>query len=119
MASKKSECIFCKIALKEIPAEIIYENNSFISFPDVNPKVEGHTLIIPKKHFETCIDIPSSLGEELLDAIKNTAEIRIKQGADGFNILQNNGKAAGQIVMHAHFHLLPIRNGGRKINLPF
>ncbi len=112
--NKKQECIFCKIIAKQIPANIIYENEDFIAIPDANPKVEGHTLIIPKKHFVNIIDIPETLGGELLDAIKKVAEIRIKEGAQGFNIIQNNGEVAGQIIMHAHFHLLPRKKGDRK-----
>jgi len=106
---KNSDCIFCKIANKQAPADIVYENDNFIAFPDINQKTLGHTLIIPKKHFVNIIDIPETLGGELLDAIKKVAEIRLREGAEGFNIMQNNGEVAGQVVMHAHFHLLPRR----------
>jgi len=105
------DCIFCKIARKEIPTEIIFENDNFIAFPDQNQKTPGHSLIVPKKHFVNCLDLPASLGSELLDAIKNVMEIRMKQGAEGFNLIQNNGEVAGQVIMHAHFHLLPRKKG--------
>jgi len=109
------DCIFCKIANKEVEADkIIYENDNFVAFPDANQQTEGHTLIVPKKHFVNCLDLPSSLGGELLDAIKAVAEIRLKEGAEGFNIIQNNGGCAGQVVMHAHFHLLPRKKGDGK-----
>ena len=101
------ECIFCKIARKEIPAEIVLETGNFIAMPDIHPKVKGHTLILPKKHFTSLIDMPSSLGSELLDIIKKVFELKVKEGAEGFNIVMNNLPAAGQIVMHAHLHLLP------------
>ena len=66
----KEECIFCKIIEKEIPVKIIYDSDNFLAFPDVNPKVKGHTLIVPKKHFVNLIDLPSDLSEELLDVVK-------------------------------------------------
>jgi len=101
------ECVFCKMARGEIKVEKIYENDNFFAFPDTNPQIKGHTLIVPKKHFVNVMDLPASLGQELLDAIKTVGEIRLKEGAEGFNILQNNGAVADQFVMHAHFHLLP------------
>jgi len=111
------DCIFCKIARKEIKAEIIYESENFIAFPDVNPKTKGHTLIIPKKHYVNVIDIPAALGNELLETVKKVAEIRFREGAEGFNLINNCGQAAGQAVMHAHFHLLP-RRKGKRIEFP-
>ena len=108
---KDNDCIFCKIAKKEIPVKIIYENKNFIAFPDANPRVKGHTLIITKKHFVNVMDLPVILGKDLLDAIKNVAAEKLKAGFDGFSILQNNFPSAGQVVMHAHFHLLPRTKG--------
>lgn len=105
-------CVFCKIAKGEIPAKKIYENGNFFSIPDVNPIVGGHTLIIPKKHFRTALDLPSSLGGELLDCIKNTAiKLLDEKKTGGFNVLSNNFRAAGQIVEHVHFHVIPRRKG--------
>ncbi len=110
----EKECIFCKIARKEIPVEVIFENDNFIVFPDAHPKVEGHCLIIPKKHFTNILDFPDSLGAELIETVKKVAEIKIKQGADGFNLMQNNFESAGQVVMHMHFHFLPRKKGDGK-----
>jgi len=107
------DCIFCKIARKEIIVEIITESENFLAFPDANPKVSGHTLIIPKKHFANLIDLPSDLGSELIDVIKNIFEIKSKEGFEGFNLIMNNFPAAGQVVMHAHLHFLPRRKGDR------
>src|SRR3989344_9683952 len=105
MKQKKEECIFCKIARKEIKSAFIYENDSFFAINDVNPKVNGHALIVSKKHFINIMDMPASMGEELIDAIKNAAEIKLKNGkASGFNIAQNNFSDAGQVVMHFHLH---------------
>jgi len=101
------DCIFCKIAQKEIHVRSVYESDNFIVFPDANPKVEGHLLIILKSHYSNIIDMPATLGQELIDVIKKVAAIQFDNGADGFNLVQNNFPAAGQVVMHAHFHLLP------------
>jgi len=114
---EKENCIFCKIARKEIKTEVVYESKNFIAFPDANPKTEGHTLIIPKKHFSNIMDMPAALGEELIDAVKGTAEIRFKKGDEGFNLINNCGRAAGQVIMHAHFHLIP-RKSGKKVSFP-
>ena len=100
-------CIFCKIACKEIPSGLIHESANFVAFPDIHPKKPGHTLIIPKKHYENAMDLPTPLAGELILAIKKVADIRIKEGAEGFNIVVNSGKAAGQVVNHLHFHVVP------------
>jgi len=103
-----SECIFCKISKGEISVPRICENDNFFSIPDAYPKVQGHTLVISKRHFENIFDLPSSLGQELLDCIKNTSIILMKKYKfDGFNVLNNNFEAAGQSVKHVHFHVLP------------
>ncbi len=101
------KCIFCRIVKKEIPAEFVAETESFMAFPDVHPRTKGHTLIVPRKHFVNVIDMPAAYGEELMDIIKRVAEKRIKEGAEGFNLVNNCGKSAGQVVMHCHFHLIP------------
>jgi len=106
-----NNCLFCKFVKKEIPVDIIYENDNFIAFPDANPIVEGHTLIIPKKHSVNTMDMPATLGQELLGAIKSVGEIKLKEGFEGFNIIQNNFEPAGQVVMHTHFHFLPRKKG--------
>lgn len=107
-----SECVFCKIAKGEILSLKIYENDNFFSVPDAYPKVEGHSLIISKRHFETILDMPSSLWTELSDCIKKTAVILMeKHKSDGFNVANNNFEAAGQTVEHIHFHILPRKKG--------
>ncbi len=110
------DCIFCKIANKEIFVERIYENDNFFSILDANPKIEGHTLIISKKHFENILELPSILASELLDCIKETAMILMKKyNAEGFNVMNNNFDAAGQVVKHVHFHILPRKKGDGEI----
>ncbi len=108
------DCIFCKIANGKIPSEKIYENDNFFAIPDANQQIEGHTLIISKKHFETSLDLPSTLGTELLDCIKKTVLILVeKHKLEGFNIVSNNFECAGQVVKHVHFHILPRKEGGK------
>ena len=106
------ECIFCKIANGDKVENVIYENDNFFSILDINPTVEGHSLVISKKHFETMLDLLDSLGPELLDCIKNTSVILMKKyDAEGFNVINNNFGAAQQIVKHVHFHIFPRKKG--------
>lgn len=101
-------CIFCRISEGEIPAEKIYENSNFFSILDINPKVEGHSLIISKKHFQNILDLPSISGKDFLDCVKNTSiKLMKKYNSDGFNLINNNFKSAGQIVEHFHVHIIP------------
>ena len=103
-----TDCIFCKIAKGEIPCEKIWEDKNFIAFADVHPVAEGHTLIIPKKHFENIFELPSLFGNEPLDTAKEQGLRLVKEKkAEGIKLVQNNGKAAGQEVMHFHLHIIP------------
>lgn len=106
------DCIFCKIANKEISTEIIYENESVIAFKDLNPKAKLHFLIIPKKHYETILDIEDD--ETKIGLFKAIKEIAAKYNIDekGFRIISNCKEDGGQEVMHMHIHLL----GGEKLN---
>ena len=101
---KMNDCIFCKIIKRDIPSEIIFEDNLTIAFMDAFPVSEGHLLIIPKQHYEKFHNIPDEVIEAIL---KNLKKIAIAASVSNYNILQNNGKVAGQTVFHAHFHLIP------------
>lgn len=116
---ENKDCIFCKIVKGEIPAEKVYEDDNFIGILDIKPFSEGHTLVIPKKHFETILDMPNTLGNELIETVKNVSLKLIKEGkAEGFNILQSNYKVAQQEVPHAHFHVIPRKaNDGMKLKM--
>ncbi len=108
---KNKDCVFCKIIAGDIPADKIYDSDNFIVMNDAHPVAVGHCLIIPKKHFVNLLDLPSTLGTELLDIVKKQSLRLIKEKkAEGFNILQNNFKAAGQVVMHSHLHIIPRKN---------
>lgn len=112
------ECIFCKIARKEIQSNIVDETENFLAFLDIHPKVKNHTLIIPKKHFSNLIEMNSELSKELIDFIKKIAKKYLKEGAKGFNLIVNNGEEAGQVIKHLHFHILPRKRGDSfKLNL--
>jgi len=106
------------MAQGQVPIEKIYENNNFFSMPDNKPAVKGHSLVISKKHFENALELPVSLGSELLDCIKQTSVKILEQTkSDGFNVVNNNFKSAGQVVNHIHFHILPRKtNDGFKLD---
>ena len=114
---KDKNCIFCKIAKREISADFLEETNNFIAVLDTHPKAPGHVLVIPKKHYITILDVPNKLSEEMLKLIKKAAsKILEKKQGDGFNILMNNLPPANQAVMHAHIHIIPRKEGdGLKI----
>jgi len=101
-------CIFCDIVDGKAKAEILFEDNKIISFLDINPLNYGHSLVIPKKHFENFFDVPI---EELSAVIKVTQMISkaVKDSlkSDGINVISNNGSAAGQSIFHFHFHIIP------------
>jgi histidine triad (HIT) family protein len=102
------DCIFCKIVRNEIPSSNIYTNDKVIAFLDVNPVNKGHVLIVPKDHYETLLDIPDNIVKELLVIAKKIGKSARKAlKADGFNIGMNNFPAAGQVVFHAHLHIIP------------
>jgi len=106
------DCVFCEISNWKIHSKIIYSNDNFLSIPDANPIVDGHSLVISKRHFDNILDTPSSLGLELLDCIKKTSLILIeKKKAEGINVVNNNFKVAGQLVNHVHFHIIPRKKG--------
>ncbi len=103
-----SNCIFCKIANKTIPSTIIYEDDDVMAFLDINPVTYGHTLIIPKEHYETFLSVPKEIMHKVMDLAQRIGQVHIKQlGAKGVNILTNCYKAAGQEVPHFHVHVIP------------
>ena len=107
-----ANCIFCKIIAGEIPSTKVYEDDKVLAFLDISPINPGHTLVIPKEHYETLVDLPDEELAGLMPVAKNIGQaIMSKLGADGFNIGLNNGKAAGQEVDHVHFHVIPRHQG--------
>lgn len=109
----KNDCIFCAIAAGEIPCRRIYEDAETLAFLDINPCSEGHTLVIPKQHWRDLTDAPDEVVAAVMARVRKiAAHLREALPCDGFNILQNNGAAAGQSVGHLHFHIVPRRDGG-------
>ncbi|NQU99681.1 MAG: HIT family protein [Parcubacteria group bacterium] len=102
------DCLFCKITKGEIPSTKIYEDEKFLAFLDINPVNVGHTLIIPKEHYEDAASTPDEVLSELIVRGKKIGKALIEGlGAEGFNLTTNNGKAAGQVIPHVHFHIIP------------
>ena len=102
------ECLFCKIVKNEIPSKKLFENDKTIAILDINPSNPGHSLVIPKKHAENIFDIDENTLNEAINVVKNLAEnMNEKLKPAGINIIQNNGKGAGQLVKHIHFHVIP------------
>jgi histidine triad (HIT) family protein len=110
-----SSCVFCKIARKQVPASCVYEDENVMAFLDIRPLNEGHTLVIPKEHYETIYEIPEEQIAYLHRIVKRTA-LAVKKAtkADGISIFQQNGKAAGQEIFHLHVHVVP-RYEGQKL----
>jgi histidine triad (HIT) family protein len=101
-------CIFCKIASKQSPATIVYEDAEVMAFLDIHPIASGHTLIIPKKHCRNIFDFDDTSGQSLMRAQRLVANaLRSVFDSDGLTILQSNERAGGQSVFHYHAHLVP------------
>ena len=106
--TKLNDCIFCKIASGEIPAGKIYEDEDVFAFLDISGDVYGHTLVVPKKHYENALVCPPELLSKVVLATQKIANHYTKNcGVDGVNIVANCGEAAEQTVMHLHFHIIP------------
>lgn len=104
----KHECIFCKIAAGELPATKVYEDEDTLAFMDIGPVVKGHTLVIPKHHYDPITGTPPEVLCKLITVVQKIAQAQYDGlGADGINVTQANGKTAGQIVPHIHFHVIP------------
>jgi histidine triad (HIT) family protein len=111
-SDNKNTCLFCDIANGKIKADIVYSDDNFFIMNDAHPATDGHCLIIPKKHYVTILDMPPSLGTELVSLAKKQGIRLIKEGkAEGFNLIQNNFASAGQVVKHVHFHIIPRKKG--------
>ena len=113
-----SDCIFCKIVNKEIPATLVYEDETVLAFMDIGPIVKGHVLVIPKTHYDPVTETPDEIIAQVHLVAKKIAQAQMNAlGADGVNIMQNNGAAAGQEVPHLHVHVIPrFNNDGHHWN---
>lgn len=109
-------CIFCKIIKGEIPSYKVYEDDYTLAFLDIRPVNAGHTLVISKDHFENIYTLPDeTLARLSLTVRKIATAARNSLNADGVNIIMNNEAPAGQVIFHAHFHIIPrFENDGLK-----
>jgi len=106
------DCIFCKIVKHEQEASIVYEDDKVIAILDIAPISKGHTLVLPKEHHGTFLDLPDDLARDVNQVTKKlTSAIKKATGADGVNVTTNIHPAAGQTVPHAHFHIIPRYHG--------
>jgi len=106
------DCIFCKIVAGQIPSAKIYDRGGVYAFLDIAPVNKGHALVVSKAHYATLFDLPDDLGRELLGALKTVGRaVMSATGASGLNVGMNNFESAGQLVHHAHFHLIPRHEG--------
>ncbi len=101
-------CIFCKIINNEIPSKKVYEDDDVVAILDISQAGYGHTLVMPKKHYENILEIPDNEYSKVMSAVKKLSEkINKNVKPDGINVINNTNEAAGQTVMHYHVHIIP------------
>ncbi len=106
------DCIFCRIVAGQIPVAKVYEDQDVLAFLDIGPVSDGHTLVIPKAHYGTVDECPAEILGNLVHPICRIAKAVVAATqCDGYNVLCNNGRAAGQVVHHVHFHVIPRTTG--------
>ena len=112
-------CTFCKIVRKEASASIVYEDEKVIAFLSIQPVNIGHTLVVPKKHYENIYEIPEKEVSHLYRIVKKLAHA-VKKAVDveGIRIVQNNGEAAGQVIFHLHVHIIPMNKNRQWVHHP-
>ena len=112
----KEDCIFCRIANGLIPSTTLYEDDDFRVILDLNPASKGHALILPKRHSQDLCSLDDETAGKVLPLAGKLGTAMVKAlGCDGFNLVQNNGEAAGQTVLHFHMHIIPRYANGPKI----
>lgn len=114
------DCVFCAIVRGELPSYRVFENDRVVAFLDIRPVTAGHTLVVPRVHAATLVDLPAAEVGPLFDAVRSlTGAVQRAYAADGVNVLQANGAAAGQTVHHLHVHVVPRRSGdGLRMHIP-
>ena len=112
------DCIFCKIANGEIPSATLYEDDDVRVILDLGPAARGHALVLPKEHFRDSTEAPEALLGHVMAVGAAVGRAEMKAfGADGFNLIQNTGEAAGQSVFHLHLHVIPRKAGDGAVGL--
>lgn len=101
-------CLFCKISDGRIPSQRLYEDDFCTAFLDINPVNHGHVLIVPRYHHKDITELPSEIAAQVAKLLPGLAKAVVKAtGADGFNVIINNGAVAGQTIFHGHWHIIP------------
>jgi histidine triad (HIT) family protein len=112
-------CVFCKIVRKEGPASTVYEDDKIIAFMSIRPINVGHTLVVPKIHYENLYEIPEEEVAYLYRIVKKLAHaVKKAVNAEGIRIVQNNGEAADQVIFHLHVHIIPMNKESHWIHYP-
>ncbi len=114
--AQASECLFCKIARNEIPADVVHSSDNVVAFRDINPQAPTHILLIPKEHIESAASLGDQHGKLLAEIMQTSTHLAEAENIDrsGWRLVTNVGANAGQSVLHLHFHLL----GGRGFSWP-
>lgn len=113
-----SDCLFCQIVAGEVPSEKVYEDDRVLAFLDLYPLNRGHSLVVPKQHYESILEVPAPLFEALAKATQRVARaLRRAYDLGGLNLLLNDGAYSGQLIPHVHFHVIP-RTAGDGIHVP-
>lgn len=111
------DCLFCKMVAGKIPVTKIYEDEVVLAFLDIGPISDGHTLVIPKQHFGKLHECPAELLGQVCSRLgKIAGAVTAAVDSDGYNVLCNNGRAAGQLIGHMHFHVIPRMAGDGVFN---
>jgi histidine triad (HIT) family protein len=111
------DCLFCKMVAGQIPVTKIYEDDDVLAFLDIGPISDGHTLVMPKQHFEKLDNCPSEILGRVGSRIgKIAGAVTAAMNSDGYNVLCNNGRAAGQLIEHLHFHIIARKTGDGLFN---
>lgn len=109
---QQADCVFCKIVAGQIPSAKVFEDDACIAFLDIGPLADAHLLIVPKEHYERITDMPALEFAAVTLRIPQLARAVMEvSGAEGLNVLQNNGQVSGQAVPHVHIHIIPRRQG--------
>jgi histidine triad (HIT) family protein len=111
-----ADCLFCRIAAGEIPADVVAETDRALAFRDINPQAPTHVLVIPRDHHDNAADLARADGDLLADVLRLAADVAGQEGLEeaGYRLVTNTGEAAGQTVGHLHVHVL----GGRPLGWP-
>jgi histidine triad (HIT) family protein len=110
--ARDESCVFCKITSGQLPCTRVAESLHAFCFMDINPIAVGHALVVPRQHYETVMEMPLEEAADMFRlAVRVGPALREVVAAEGLNILQNNGRCAGQVVGHVHVHLIPRRTG--------